>query len=52
MDPKKIEAILECPRSTIVTEVRSFLGSQAITGDYEGVLQDSSAFDKANSEKY
>ena len=33
VDPKKIEAILECPRSTTVTEVRSFLGSQAITGD-------------------
>ena len=26
VDPKKIEAILEWPRSTIVIEVRSFLG--------------------------
>ena len=26
VDPKKIEAITECPRPTTVTEVRSFLG--------------------------
>ena len=26
MDPKKIEAIIEWPRLTTVTEVRSFLG--------------------------
>ena len=26
VDPKKIEAILDCPRSTTVTEVRSFAG--------------------------
>ena len=37
MDPKKIEVILEWPRPTIATEVRSFLG---LTSYYKRFVKD------------
>ena len=37
VNPKKIEAILEWPKPTIVIEVRSFLG---LTGGYRRFMKD------------
>ena len=37
VDPKKIEAVIDWPRSTIVTEVRSFLG---FTSYYRRLVKD------------
>ena len=52
VDPKKIEAILEWPRSTIVMEVRYFLSfSRLLQEINDGIFQNSSTFDKASSEK-
>ena len=52
VDPRKIEAVIDWPRPTAVTEVRSFLGfSKLLQEICEGFLQDSSTFNKANSEK-
>ena len=51
-DPNKIEAIIEWPRPTIVTEVKFSRFNRLLQEICEGFLQDSSAFDKTNSEKY
>ena len=53
VDPKKIEAVAEWPGPTTVTEIRNFFGfSRLLREIYERILQDCSAFNKANSEKY
>ena len=52
VDPKKIEAVAEWPGPTTVTEIRNFFGfSRLLREIYERILQDCSAFNKANSEK-
>ena len=52
VDLKKIKAAIDWPRPTIITEVRSFLFIKLLHEIGEGFLQDSSALDQANSEKY
>ena len=38
VDPKKIEEIIERPRSTMVTEVRSFMGLTDYSGDLRRIF--------------
>ena len=46
VDPQKIEAVIDWPRPTTVTEVRSFFGfSRLLQEICEGFLQDSSTSD-------
>ena len=50
---KKIGVIIDWSRPITVTEVKGFSGfSRLLQENYEGFLQDSSAFDKANPEKF
>ena len=49
-DPKKIEAIIAWLRPTTVTEVKFSRFNKLLQEICELFLQDSSAFDKANSE--
>ena len=53
VDPKKIEVVADWPRPTTVIEIRSFFGfSRLLQEICKRFLQDCSAFNKANSEKY
>ena len=50
VDPRKIEVVIEWLRPTTVTEVKFSRFNKLLKEICEGFLQDSSAFDKANSE--
>ena len=50
VDPRKIEVVIEWLRPTTVTEVKFSRFNKLLKEICEGFLQDSNAFDKANSE--
>ena len=50
VDPRKIEAVIEWLRPLTVTEMKFSRFNKLLQENCEGFLQDSSAFDKVNSE--